>query len=61
MSEKMQMGNIGLHNVTRDNITCKVHDFDGFSTISLDFGVSSVTLFCNSDDVAAIRRIMGGW
>ena len=61
MIEKMQMGNIGLHNVTRDNITCKVTDHDGFSVITLDFGISSVSMFTTLDDVAAIRRIMGGW
>ena len=61
MNEKMQMGNMGLHNVTRDNITCKVTDHEGFSVITLDFGISSVSMFCPPDDVAAIRRIMGGW
>jgi len=61
MNRKVQMGNLGLHDVTRDNITCKVSDHDGFSVITLDFGISSVSLFCDSNDVAAIRRIMGGW
>jgi hypothetical protein len=61
MIEKMQMGNIGLHNVTRDNVTCKVTDHDGFSVITLDFGMSSVSMFTSIDDVAAIRRILGGW
>jgi hypothetical protein len=61
MIEKMQMGNIGLHNVTRDNVTCKVTDHDGFSVITLDFGMSSVSMFTTIDDVAAIRRILGGW
>ena len=61
MNEKVQMGNIGLHNVTRDNITCKVTDHEHFSAITLDFGLSSITLYTTLDDVAAIRRILGGW
>ena len=61
MSERVQVGNIGLHNVTRDNIACKVTDHDGFSCISIDLGMTTVTLFTTTDDVAAIRRILGGW
>ena len=61
MSEKVVVGNIGIHNVTKENITCRVTDHDGFSSITLDFGLTSVTLFTNRDDVAAIRRILGGW
>ena len=61
MSEKAIVGNIGIHQVTKDNITCKVSQHDTFSAITLDFGMTSVTLFTNNDDVAAIRRILGGW
>ena len=61
MSEKVVVGNIGIHQVTKENITCKVTDHDGFTSITLDFGLTSVTLFTNRDDVAAIRRILGGW
>ena len=61
MSEKVVVGNIGIHNVTKENLTCRVTDHDGFSSITLDFGLTSVTLFTNRDDVAAIRRILGGW
>ena len=61
MSDKVVVGNIGIHNVSKDNITCRVTDHDGFSSITLDFGLTSVTLFTNRDDVAAIRRILGGW
>ena len=61
MSEKVIVGNIGIHQVTKDNITCKVSDHDTFSSISIDFGLTTITLFTNRDDVAAIRRILGGW
>jgi hypothetical protein len=61
MSEKVIVGNIGIHQVTRDNITCKVTDHDGFSCLSIDLGMTTVTLFTTIDDVAAIRRILGGW
>ena len=61
MSEKVTVGNIGIHQVTKDNITCKVSQHDTFSAITLDFGLTSVTLYTTLDDVAAIRRILGGW
>jgi hypothetical protein len=61
MSEKVKVGNIGIHQVTKDNITCKVSQHDTFSAITLDFGLTSVTLYTTLDDVAAIRRILGGW
>ena len=61
MSEKVVVGNIGIHNVTKDNISCRVTDHDTFTAITLDFGLTSVTLFTTLDDVAAIRRILGGW
>jgi hypothetical protein len=61
MNEKVVVGNIGIHNVTKDNITCRVSQHETFTAITLDFGLTSVTLFTNNDDVAAIRRILGGW
>ena len=61
MSENVVVGNIGIHQVTKDNISCKVSQHDSFTAITLDFGMTSVTLFTNNDDVAAIRRILGGW
>ena len=61
MSDKVIVGNIGIHQVTKDNISCKVTNHDTFTAITLDFGMTSVTLFTNNDDVAAIRRILGGW
>jgi hypothetical protein len=61
MSDKVIVGNIGIHQVTKDNISCKVTDHDTFACITLDFGLTSVTLFTSRDDVAAIRRILGGW
>ena len=61
MSDKVVVGNIGIHNVTKDNISCKVTDHDGFTSISIDFGLTSITLFTTRDDTAAIRRILGGW
>ena len=61
MSEKVIVGNIGIHQVTKENISCKVSQHDTFTAITLDFGMTSVTLFTNNDDVAAIRRILGGW
>jgi len=61
MSDKVQVGNIGIHQVTKDNISCKVSQHETFSAITLDFGLTSVTLYTTLDDVAAIRRILGGW
>ena len=61
MSDKVVVGNIGIHNVTKENITCRVTQHDTFTSITLDFGLTSVTLYADTDDVAAIRRILGGW
>jgi len=61
MTEKVIVGNIGIHQVTKDNITCKVSQHENFSSISIDFGMTSITLFTTLEDVAAIRRILGGW
>lgn len=61
MSDKVIVGNISIHQVTKDNITCKVSHHDTFSCITIDLGMTSITLFTNDDDVAAIRRILGGW
>ena len=61
MSDKVIVGNIGIHNVSKDNITCRVSQHDTFTAITIDLGLTSVTLFTNNNDVAAIRRILGGW
>ena len=61
MSDKVIVGNIGIHQVTKDNISCRVSQHDTFTAITIDLGLTSVTLFTTLDDVAAIRRILGGW
>jgi hypothetical protein len=61
MSEQANAGNIGIHGVTKDNIKCVIHQHETFSAITIDFGMTSVTLYTTLDDVAAIRRILGGW
>ena len=61
MSDSINVGNIGIHGVTKDNIKCVVRQHENFTAITLDFGLTSVTLFTSRDDVAAIRRILGGW
>ena len=61
MSEKVIVGNIGIHQVSKENLSCRVTQHDTFTSITLDFGITTVTLFTNNDDVAAIRRILGGW
>jgi hypothetical protein len=61
MSESPRVGSIDIHNVDRDNIECRVRDHDNFSTIQINLGVTSVTFYVETNDVAAIRRILGGW
>jgi hypothetical protein len=61
MSESPRVGSIDIHNVTRDNVECRVRDHDNFSTIQINLGVTSVTLYVDTADVAAIHRILGGW
>ena len=61
MSEQPRLGSIDIHNVTRDNIECTPHDHDYFGTIKITLGVSTVTLYTTNEEIAAIRRILGGW
>ena len=61
MSEQANVGGINIHGVTKDNIKCIVKQYDNFTAITLDFGLTSVILYTTLDDVAAIRRILGGW
>ena len=61
MSEQPRLGSVDIHNVTRDNIECKVRDHDYFATIQINLGSTSVTLYTTLEEVAAIRRILGGW
>jgi hypothetical protein len=61
MSDQANIGSINIHGVTKDNIKCIVKQYDSFTAITLDFGLSSVTLYTERDDVAGIRRILGGW
>jgi hypothetical protein len=61
MSNEIQIGAINIHNVSKDNIKCKVNQFETFTAITLELGMTSVTLYTTLDDVAAIRRILGGW
>ena len=44
MSDKVVVGNIGIHNVTKENISCKVSQHDTFTAITLDFGLTSVIM-----------------
>jgi hypothetical protein len=61
MSESPRVGSIDIHNVSKDNIECRVRDHEHFATIQINLGVTSVTLYVDRDDVAGIRRILGGW
>ena len=61
MSEKATVGSIDIHQVNKDNISCKVRNHENFSTIQIDLGTTTVTLYTSIDDVAGIRRILGGW
>jgi len=61
MSEEIRVSGVDIHNVTRDNIECKVRDHDYFATIQINLGHTSVTLYTTNEAIAAIRRILGGW
>ena len=61
MNESANVGGINIHGVTKDNVKCIVRQYDNFTAITLDFGLTSVILYTSRDDLAAIRRILGGW
>ena len=61
MSEQIRVSGIDIHNITKDNIECTVHDHDYFATIQIKLCNTTVTLYTTLEQVAAIRRILGGW
>jgi len=61
MSNEIMVSGVDIHNVTRDNIECKVRDHGYFATIQINLGPTSVTLYTTNEEIAAIRRILGGW
>ena len=61
MNEQPRVGSIDIHNVSKHNISCKVRNHDNFATVVIDLGVTTVTLYTSIEDVAGIRRILGGW
>ena len=61
MSDEVRVGSIDIHNVNRDNITCEVHIHDYFATIAIKLSNTDITLYTTLDEIAAIRRILGGW
>ena len=61
MSDEVRVGSIDIHNVNRDNITCEVHIHDYFATIQIRLDNTDITLFTTLEEIAAIRRILGGW
>jgi hypothetical protein len=38
-----------------------VRNHNNFATVVIDLGVTTVTLYTSIEDVAGIRRILGGW
>jgi hypothetical protein len=61
MSDEVRVGGIDIHNVNRDNIVCEVHIHDYFATIAIKLSNTDITLFTTLEEIAAIRRILGGW
>ena len=61
MSDEVRISGIDIHNVNRDNITCEVHIHDYFATIAIKLSNTDITLFTTLEEIAAIRRILGGW
>ena len=61
MSEQIRVSGVDIHNVTRDNIECTVHDHGYFATIQIRLNNTNVTLYSTNEEIAAIRRILGGW
>jgi len=62
MSETVTVGSIHIHDVSKSNIECKVHEHSTFASITIGFGgVTGISMICPLDEVAAIRRILGGW
>ena len=61
MSDQVRISGIDIHNVNRDNIVCEVHNHDYFATIQIRLDNTDITLYTTLEEIAAIRRILGGW
>lgn len=61
MNDDIRVSGVDIHNVNRNNIECRVRDHDYFATIQINLGATSVTLYTTNEEIAAIRRILGGW
>ena len=42
MNDSANVGGINIHGVTKENIKCIVRQYDNFTAITLDFGLTSV-------------------
>ena len=61
MSNEVRIGGLDIHNVNRDNVKCEVHYHDDFASIAIIFNNTALTLYTTHAEIAAIRRILGGW
>jgi hypothetical protein len=61
MNKEPRVGSVDIHDVTKESTECRVREHDHFATIQINLGITSVTLYTTIGEVAAIRRILGGW
>lgn len=55
------VNNIDFNNVTTKDVICNVEIEDDLVSLIIDIGMTQVTIYIDKDNLAGIRKIIGGW
>ena len=55
------VNNIDFNNVTTLDVSCNVEIEDDLVSLVIHLGMTRVTIYTDRDNLAGIRRIIGGW
>jgi hypothetical protein len=55
------VNNIDINNVMTKDVICNAEIEDDLGILTIHIGMTQITIYTNKDNVAGIRRILGGW
>ena len=55
------VNNIDFNNVTTKDVICNVENEGDLVSLIIHIGMTQVTIYTDKDNLAGIRRIIGGW
>ena len=55
------VNNIDFNNVTTKDVICNVENEGDLVSLIIHIGMTQVTIYTDRDNLAGIRRIIGGW